>query len=403
MINFRFHLVSIVAVFLALGVGVAMGASFIDRATVETMRGRLDQLETNYRERGDEIDSLQGRVEAQDRAAAALVEDGSALLADRLAETTVVMITAEGTPPEGAEAARTALGTAGASDGGQLVVDLERLGADADALDDVRELVGLGVAAPVRVRERVLSSLGEALGVLAHGSPDDAEPAPAGPGGTGGPDPTTAGAPGEGGTPEGEGGPGTTAGTEEVEPQEVEPEPEGADADAPSEQERADAEQFVQELIRIGVVRLEPSELTAAALFGDDPVRFVLVVDPDGTATDAGSGAEDGPGSAGVPAEPGLRDLSFALATAAPRVLVVAEPATTTSSPEGEPDRSTGQLLSELRDDETSAALMSSVDHLDEVIGRVALVLALEEQAVGRVGHYGSGEGAVAALPRVPE
>ena len=45
MINFRFHLISLVAVFLALGVGVAMGASFIDRATVDSLRGRVDDLD----------------------------------------------------------------------------------------------------------------------------------------------------------------------------------------------------------------------------------------------------------------------------------------------------------------------------------------------------------------------
>ena len=33
MINFRFHLVSLIAVFLALALGVVMGATVIDRAT----------------------------------------------------------------------------------------------------------------------------------------------------------------------------------------------------------------------------------------------------------------------------------------------------------------------------------------------------------------------------------
>lgn len=392
MINFRFHLVSIVAVFLALGVGVAMGASFIDRATVETMRGRLDQLETNYRERGDEIDLLQRQVEELDRNAAALVEDGSALLADRLTGTTVVMITAAGTPADGAEAARFVLDNAGAADGGQLVVDLDRLGADAEALGEVRDLVGLSVAAPVRVRERVMSMLGESLGVLAHGRPGDREsedPTADGPIPEGEADPAQPEAPDGEVVPEG--GPVAEGG----EVPENEASPDGRSL--PTEQQRAAAEEFVSELVRIGIVRLEPSELTAAALFDGDPLRFVLVVEPDGGAADVASGPD------GVPTEPGLRDMSLGLATAAPQVLVVAEPATTRSGSDDRSDRSTGALLTELRDDATSAELLSSVDHLDEVIGRLALVLAIEEQVAGRVGHYGSGEGADAALPNVPE
>ena len=38
MINLRYHVVSLVAVFLALGVGVLMGSTVIDRVTVDQLR-----------------------------------------------------------------------------------------------------------------------------------------------------------------------------------------------------------------------------------------------------------------------------------------------------------------------------------------------------------------------------
>jgi hypothetical protein len=46
-INFRFHLVSLVAVFLALALGVVMGSTLVDRAIVDGLRSRIDTVESN--------------------------------------------------------------------------------------------------------------------------------------------------------------------------------------------------------------------------------------------------------------------------------------------------------------------------------------------------------------------
>ena len=45
MINFRFHLASLIAIFLALAVGVVVGAGVIDRGVVDTLNDRLDSVE----------------------------------------------------------------------------------------------------------------------------------------------------------------------------------------------------------------------------------------------------------------------------------------------------------------------------------------------------------------------
>ena len=45
MINFRFHLASLIAIFLALALGVVVGAGVIDRGVVDTLNSRLDSVE----------------------------------------------------------------------------------------------------------------------------------------------------------------------------------------------------------------------------------------------------------------------------------------------------------------------------------------------------------------------
>lgn len=47
MVSFRFHLLSLTAVFLALAVGIAVGATVVDQATVDALQKRLDQVERN--------------------------------------------------------------------------------------------------------------------------------------------------------------------------------------------------------------------------------------------------------------------------------------------------------------------------------------------------------------------
>lgn len=58
MINFRFHLVSLTAVFLALGIGIAVGASVVDRATVDLLETRLKGVEQRLDDTDTENEQL---------------------------------------------------------------------------------------------------------------------------------------------------------------------------------------------------------------------------------------------------------------------------------------------------------------------------------------------------------
>lgn len=66
MINFRYHVISIVAVFLALGIGIVMGSTVIDRAIVNSLENRIDAAEKNSIERKVESDRLEKSVRNQD-------------------------------------------------------------------------------------------------------------------------------------------------------------------------------------------------------------------------------------------------------------------------------------------------------------------------------------------------
>lgn len=62
MISFRFHVVSITAVFLAIAIGVVVGSTFVDRAIVDNLEERIDTVSGNLDERRAEIARLEGEL-----------------------------------------------------------------------------------------------------------------------------------------------------------------------------------------------------------------------------------------------------------------------------------------------------------------------------------------------------
>ncbi len=61
-----------------------------------------------------------------------------------------------------------------------------------------------------------------------------------------------------------------------------------------------------------------------------------------------------------------------------------------------------GGVLGAVRDDAALSARLTTVDGVDRPAGRLALVLALREQAAGGAGRYGTGPRADAPLPALP-
>jgi hypothetical protein len=72
MINFRFHIVSLTAVLLALGIGLVLGTTFLDDATINGLKSQLDGLE-------HDLDNAEARNDAQQTQLGAFEDEASQL------------------------------------------------------------------------------------------------------------------------------------------------------------------------------------------------------------------------------------------------------------------------------------------------------------------------------------
>lgn len=89
MISLRYHVVSLVAVFLALGVGILVGTIVLDSVTVSTLEGRLSDLRSSLHDARTNIDDLRHE---QEQANAFIEQLGPSAVAGRLAGRRVVII-----------------------------------------------------------------------------------------------------------------------------------------------------------------------------------------------------------------------------------------------------------------------------------------------------------------------
>lgn len=128
MVNLRYHIVSIVAVFLALAIGLALGSTFVDSVLVSNLESQVDQLEADT---DAAIAERTAAVEARDDALAnidaALAQRGEVedlvrpyLPQGRLSGTTVVIVAPEGTDTAAVTQIRTRLSATDARIGGVL-------------------------------------------------------------------------------------------------------------------------------------------------------------------------------------------------------------------------------------------------------------------------------------------
>ncbi|HEX2178408.1 MAG TPA: copper transporter [Actinomycetota bacterium] len=110
MITFRYHVVTLVAVFMAIGLGVLFGATFIDQNIVDGLRAAQVRL-------GDRNESLRDRIlelERQNEAVETFASSTRDLIVrGALEDVSVVLVSFEGTPGESLDAVRQTLTLAG--------------------------------------------------------------------------------------------------------------------------------------------------------------------------------------------------------------------------------------------------------------------------------------------------
>lgn len=339
MIDFRYHVVSIVAVFLALATGLVLGASLLNAPLIEQVTSANDGLIDDKEELRDELVETQSQVDALQASLGALAPFA---LRDQLPGQSVVIVELPGVDTDITTGLTDAVRQAGGQvDGVVTLTEQWTEQSDIDVLDGlVVRLTQDGIEFPDGG-----DAYDRAATLLAHALVADQ------------PDNTGAQGPGQ-----------------------PDPEPEATDPADPGAADPIDADAvttILQGLSEGGFV-----ELTASPADRADRADLAIIVGPA-----APEEADDRLAT--------VNDAWVSLATALDdvgRAAVLVGPASAAAD---------GGVVQALRGDAAAAAIVSTVDSVDEGAGLVAAVLALSAQLSGQNGHYGQIDAEGGPVPAV--
>ncbi len=364
MINFRYHIVSITAVFLALGIGTALGSTFLDRATVSVLDSSIRSAETRIEATDGENDRLRTQVEAAEARDQALALDaGASVGRGRLADVPVLVLVAPDVETELLDRLRTTLEQADADVRGTLELR-EGLALRDDVDASLAEAVGLDDADTVDaadVRREVYERLNAALTAAGASDETSSDPGP---------------------------GPAATTSTDVATTTTTRP-GSGTDDDGSSAQATPDGDTpaIVTDLLAADLLRLTPGPGRVA----EDPIlettgyRYVFVSPPTSDQADHDVVLRL------LPSEPD--------GPAIGAVVVSSTPEDLDAEPDAEPRPS---VVASIRESAQLVALYSTVDNVETFAGLVATVRALETVDTAEAGSWGQGDGATAILPPGP-
>lgn len=344
MINFRYHVVSLIAVFLALAIGVIMGSAVIDRAIVDRLEEQQRGLEADIDDVEAENSTLRTELgDLRDTSERLAEEGGQRLLAGTLVEVPVLVLATRGIESDAYDQLQSLLATSGADRRGTVWLT-DRFALDDD--DEIRDLAGAlssgTTGDPDVLRQRAFTRVANALRRAV------------------GPTATPIADPSVSTT--------TTA--------------------VPTSTTVAPPAPDLSVLVALrdaGFVDYEASDGQPEDVIPVGPGMRLLIV----------SGQ-----SADVPAEtlalPLTRELTVERSGAPPVAILAAEEAPGL-------DAAGATFVELVRAEDDLAGRLSTVDNLGDFAGRLAVVLALGDLGEGRVGHYGRGDGAQRLLPAPPE
>lgn len=345
MINFRYHLVSLVAVFLALAIGIVAGSTVIKESILDQTQQNLDRAEQNLKDLENTNAALRAELDQLNRRDGALDRAGvTDFLPQRLDGSAVLLMKIDGVDDASATALRQAFIAAGAGYVGT-VTFTERLGLATPA--DIAALQGVlseSTLDPVALRADLAARLGTLVTSVADSQRSFVvEP------------PTTTTT---------EAGVASTTTTTAL---------------SAARLASDDLRQFLAALDKAGFAKLtdQPDDAATLDLGG---LRLVVM---------SGAGAKV---DNGLFLYPFLQRL---VGGAEPSTLAVE--ATQAGSEVGR-----GSFVGPIRNDGSLSEHVSTVDDAEWFVGRAAAVMAVSDLNDGTVGHYGVGEGASELLPTVP-
>ena len=161
MIPWRYHLVSIMAIFLALGLGVVVGTTVINPGLVKNLNSQTNELTQHVRDLQKNLSDLQSQLTTMD----AFSEQAMPyLVGDQLFGRPVVIVTEEGVDARGIAQTRRALDLSGAEVLTTLTVRPTMSGESPAAQRDLAALLGLSATtAPVELSSEAARSLARRL------------------------------------------------------------------------------------------------------------------------------------------------------------------------------------------------------------------------------------------------
>jgi hypothetical protein len=159
-INFRFHLVSLVAVFLALALGVVMGSTVIDRAIVDRLSSQIDSVKKRADEQRAENRTLRDQMKGLETF---IAQSQPQVTARRLNQVPVTIVAVRGVPAEDVKGAYDVLRSAGALVSGVLWVEDGFSASDPAARTKLVQAMGDSGLATDDLRQVALESLGHRL------------------------------------------------------------------------------------------------------------------------------------------------------------------------------------------------------------------------------------------------
>ena len=166
MISFRYHVVTIVAVFLALAIGLLGGGAFVQPALQDQLeRQTLEQLRNNAELR-EQLDEVRAEVAAMNGFASSAMPY---LASDRLVGSTAVIVAHEEVEDALVASAEEALTIGGAEVVGSFSASSDLLSEDPETQAQLADIVGVFSAPP----EELSAAAADALARRLRAAPDD--------------------------------------------------------------------------------------------------------------------------------------------------------------------------------------------------------------------------------------
>jgi Copper transport outer membrane protein, MctB len=172
-ITFRYHIVSLVAVFLALALGIVVGTTALNGPVTSDLRHQVNDLKQQRSDLADQVKSLQGQVDTAGQFASTF---GSQLVAGTLKDQSVLVVALPGTSTGMRDGIAAELTAAGAKITGRLA--LAPSFTDPAQADSIQTLATgpahpLGVTLPPTSDARVLGAALLAYVLVGHGEATD--------------------------------------------------------------------------------------------------------------------------------------------------------------------------------------------------------------------------------------